>query len=322
MNRGSKWLDQLSSKACITDAARVAIPRRLESVFYYVPLVLHHADDSDEYIHQLRVSTRRAQAALSMTSFVLPAKSLQNWKRILRDFRQAAGAVRDHDVMLQRLQRTDNDYKLLSSSDQTAVVEWLKSRRLQELDTCLTTLQRTAEQKPCRRWQQLVSEVQWTSPDSEPLAHKVFETELQRQGKKFSRSGLLVLDSKVFLEDITVLHRLRISGKRLRYTIELASGVFEQRLRPLYEVISTVQNRLGRVNDHAIAQQFFASHQSEQDSAALQSNFSAMAEWESEALETELAAWSAWWNRSRLELFWDQWQEVMGETRWSSKKRA
>ena len=54
------------------------------------------------------------------------------------------------------------------------------------------------------------------------------------------------------------LHQLRIAGKRLRYSIEVFHGAFPPELRKdAYPLVEELQNRLGRLNDHATAQRLF-----------------------------------------------------------------
>src|SRR5262249_4315666 len=53
-----------------------------------------------EYVHQLRVGTRRADAALRIFTACLPGEVYRKSRRRLRELRRAAGAARDWDVFL------------------------------------------------------------------------------------------------------------------------------------------------------------------------------------------------------------------------------
>ena len=55
-------------------AARRVIDVRLRSVGERLPLALFHAEEDQEHVHQLRVSTRRAGAAVRIFSGYLPHK--------------------------------------------------------------------------------------------------------------------------------------------------------------------------------------------------------------------------------------------------------
>jgi hypothetical protein len=56
------------------------------------------------------------------------------------------------------------------------------------------------------------------------------------------------------LSDESALHQFRIRGKELRYGVELLAGAFPERLRTeLYPAVEAMQDRLGEMNDMAVA---------------------------------------------------------------------
>ena len=61
---------------------------------------MQEADRDPEYVHQLRVATRRADAALRIFAPCLPGKVHKKARHRLRRLRQAAGAAHDWDVFL------------------------------------------------------------------------------------------------------------------------------------------------------------------------------------------------------------------------------
>ena len=58
-----------------------------------------------EHVHRLRVSTRRAVAALKLYRDWLPPAKFRWVKKRLKKIRRAAGDARDLDVLAERLQR-------------------------------------------------------------------------------------------------------------------------------------------------------------------------------------------------------------------------
>ena len=60
--------------ARVSDAARVSLEARLATVAYWLPLAARQIDDDIEKVHQLRVATRRAIAALELYRDWLPRR--------------------------------------------------------------------------------------------------------------------------------------------------------------------------------------------------------------------------------------------------------
>src|SRR2546426_11365277 len=61
-----KWISGLTPTMPVADAARLVLQVRLEVVRDSLPPALHRAEKDSEYVHQLRVGTRRAGAALGV----------------------------------------------------------------------------------------------------------------------------------------------------------------------------------------------------------------------------------------------------------------
>src|SRR5207247_11251324 len=96
----SKWIPGLQPTTAVADAARRALDLRLGVLHHYLPLAVKHADEDLEHVHQLRVGTRRARAALDIFAACLPAKALKKVRKQLKRLRRAAGEARDWDVFL------------------------------------------------------------------------------------------------------------------------------------------------------------------------------------------------------------------------------
>src|SRR5436190_20655542 len=95
-----KWIAGLSPEMPVAEAAQVVLSARFEVVRHFLPLAVEKPHDDPEYVHQLRVGTRRAGAALRVFADCLPRKALRAVKRHLRTIRRAAGDARDWDVFL------------------------------------------------------------------------------------------------------------------------------------------------------------------------------------------------------------------------------
>src|SRR3712207_1913020 len=98
-----KWISELTATTPLDDAARRVLTVRLGVVGHYLPLAVREADHDTEHVHQLRVGTRRARAALDLFACCLPDKVYRRARKQLRRLRRAAGAARDWDVFREGL---------------------------------------------------------------------------------------------------------------------------------------------------------------------------------------------------------------------------
>src|SRR5436853_7724825 len=102
-----KWISDLTAEIPLVDAARRVLALRLEVVRDYLQHALAQADKDPEYVHQLRVGTRRAGAALRIFALCLPPKVYKKAGKQLRRIRRAAGEARDWDVFLMELRERE-----------------------------------------------------------------------------------------------------------------------------------------------------------------------------------------------------------------------
>jgi CHAD domain-containing protein len=241
-----KWIDDLTAATPLRDAARRVLTVRLEVVRDFLPLALHEADGNPEHIHQLRVATRRAGAALRIFACCLPDKVLKKAKKRLRKVRRAAAAARDWDVFLLSLlewqphqpakQRPGLDFLIGYALAQRLAAQ----TRLQEIgkhypfsfDRFLAETV-VAVQGPASNWHTL-------SDLAEPLVRDLLAKLEEMAGGN--------------LNDYTQLHQVRIAGKRLRYAMEVLAGCFPAPFREqLYPAVSEMQEILGNANDSHVA---------------------------------------------------------------------
>src|SRR4051812_23561883 len=86
-----KWIAGLTPGMPVSGAAKVVLAERFAVVRQFLPLAAESAWEDPEFVHQLRVGTRRAAAALRAFADALPRKSLKATKGSLRTIRRAAG---------------------------------------------------------------------------------------------------------------------------------------------------------------------------------------------------------------------------------------
>jgi CHAD domain-containing protein len=313
----SKWIPGTHPRQSLAKAARRAIAARLGEVCRLLPLAAEHAAEDVEHVHQLRVASRRAVAALDVLDDVLPRKQRKWMRKQLKRVRKAAGDARDYDVMLARLaqrrlepsevertnlDRSDTERSNLERSD----VE----RRLCEL--------RCAAQAPLRQvhcrlkdkdWErrgaELCAGLRWRGSKRQPNFRQAARRRLRSVLRKFLRAA------RGDFADLQLVHEFRIAGKRLRYAMELFAGAMPGSFRKqLYPRVEDLQERLGRLNDHVTAVRRLEScaQEAAADSA---SPFLDLARQESEELRTAHEEFRGWWTPKLAREWRDEFEKYL-----------
>ena len=249
MPRLEKWLTAVGPDAPPARAARKALAVRIAAVEHFLKQagqVSGQADDDAEAVHQLRIWTRRATAALRLFAEVLPRRTAKWLKRKLRSIRHTAGEARDCDVLAEQVESGD-----LPGLAPTAVHLRVRRKRAEkELARLYKSLvrgkrfgrksdkllEKIARREKFRKSQRQPAFGPWCRQQLRPLAEAFFEL----------AAGDLSKDAQ--------LHKLRLAGKRLRYALELAPAALPATThRRLYDELSDLQDRLGQVCDQIVA---------------------------------------------------------------------
>jgi CHAD domain-containing protein len=245
---GGKWISGLTADTPLADAARRVLTVRLELVRDLLPPALHEAEDDPEHVHQLRVATRRARAALDIFADCLPPKAYKRAKRELRDLRRAAGEARDWDVFLLALAERQRKPPARQRPGLDFLTGYALSRRLAAQDHLLAA----GHDQPFAS-DRLVAETVGAvhRPHDDGAGRALIDVARPVLG------GLLdELDQAAGrdLHDYAHLHQVRIVGKRLRYAMEVFADCFEPAFKEeLYPAVEQMQEILGNANDSHVA---------------------------------------------------------------------
>lgn len=246
MIRKSKWVKGATPESPASQVARVAVGERLAVVSDYLPLAADQYRDDIEYVHQLRVGTRRAMAALALFDRLLPAGRSEWMRKQLKKTRRAAGDARDLDVLLERLDNSLGE-ALGPEVTGTLVRRFRQERKLAQ-PPIVNIAQKLARKDFNRRIDAMVERIRWREQGKEPTLGEIAPRLMQPIANEFHAAGAA---------DLTVienLHQFRIAGKQLRYAMELLAGGFADPFRKeLYPVVEQMQQQLGTLNDHATA---------------------------------------------------------------------
>ncbi|MCL6502711.1 MAG: CHAD domain-containing protein [Pirellulales bacterium] len=245
MAGSSKWMVDAREDEPVGRVVRRALRARLQVVERFLPRAAFQAEQDVEYVHQLRVATRRAMAVISLCQDALPRKRARWFRRKLRRMRRAAGAARNWDVMLERLTAYA---AALEPHERTLVCEWAAGRR-QQVQAELERLgQRFKPRRLRRKRMALLRRIRWRGSGPAPRFGRLARLALARADERFQAAAAGDLTR------IDGLHQLRIRGKQLRYALEVFGAAADLSLRDrIYPLVQQLQDQLGELNDYAMA---------------------------------------------------------------------
>jgi len=247
----SKWVAGVSPDQPLHEAAHCILEARLRAVAYWLPLAAEKSEEDVEYVHQLRVSARRAVASVWIFSDLAAEDVVAQVRGKLHAMRRAADEARNLDVLL-------NDFLTYASAEssracQTLIADMRRRRRKADMPIAAVYAGSEADRfaEVVARLLEEVSENRsiWATESFGRQAARYLQPAL----KKYFKA------SKANLTDSNAFHRLRIEGKKLRYTMEVLAVAFPASFRArLYPRLARLQDSMGVVNDHATAVTLYA----------------------------------------------------------------
>lgn len=239
-----KWIEGLSPSLPASEAAKLVFAARFAAVRACFEPALAAPGEDIEPVHQLRVATRRASAAVRVFRDCLKKSDRRKVKAALRAIRRAAGAARDWDIFLRHLR---SEPKRRTAAGQPAL-DFLLGYAVGERSAAQDRLNAAAAE---------CGEELLELCDS--LQHKVRDAE----GAFSDLSELFTAQLAAFTDlvrsdpqDPAALHQLRIQGKRLRYSLELFAPWFPTSFADrIYTALEAVQEILGDLHDAAMMQE-------------------------------------------------------------------
>jgi CHAD domain-containing protein len=242
--QAKKWVACDDPTQLATAVVREALADRFTAVEYYLEPKSSDSDRDPEEVHQLRVSTRRADAALVAFGDFLPGRKSKKLRKLLKQMRRAAGEVRDNDVMAMRYSAPRDD----SGTDSQ---DWIWARIVDARRAAKPGLdeiyQAASVKEFSRRTEKLLDRVRWRGDGEEPTFAALASQRLSTAANEFFSAA------HERPKHADKLHELRIAGKRFRYAIELFAAVAPPLRDDVYPIIEEVQERLGKANDHSVA---------------------------------------------------------------------
>lgn len=213
-----------------------------------------------EYVHYMRVSTRRARAAVALFGGYFKPGAIRSHVKALRHTGRLLGAVRDRDVALlnlgkyarnqppaarKELRKVALIWKNENKEARKALLAWLDSPAYQGFVADFDTF--------CRTPGVGVREVNWQA--DQPLVpaqvRHILPAVITQQYAAMRAYEALFEEMESVPED--ALHALRIEGKRLRYCLEFIKHLLGEPGASLIANLRDIQDILGDLNDAAVS---------------------------------------------------------------------
>jgi CHAD domain-containing protein len=235
------------------------VARLTEAILSEAP---HAGPTVSEPVHQMRVAVRRLRSAVALFGKATHCPELAAGKAALQDLAKVLGPARDWDVFaegtghavaatfagdaaVERLLNTAERRRLKAYA---ALHRYLASARFRRLGIALAAL---AAARPWERPRH-ADDAAAAARQAERLTGSLADFAAKALGRRLR--ALSASGDDIATLPTETLHGLRLHGKRLRYVAEFCAPLFPGHgARRFIRRLTTLQERLGHLNDGAVA---------------------------------------------------------------------
>lgn len=292
MGRNSKWIESQPDDS-VARIGRRALSSRLQQVRHYLDLAVRQSASETENVHQLRVFSRRAAAALEIFEAWLPPRRGRWIARQVKKVRRAAGEARDLDVLLMRWTQRASQMPAAQS----------------ELLLGHVGAMRREAQRPIRKIRKKLRRKRFARHAVKFLKRLRSRAGDEPCGERFACMARVALSRLVApylvagdgdLNAVEALHAFRIQGKQVRYAMEIFAGAFDAAFRnEVYPLVVALQERLGAINDHVTADAYLVRWHAQTEPGPLREAMETGRLHEQHALTLARQEFLLWWTPER-----------------------
>ncbi|WP_296900138.1 CHAD domain-containing protein [Thiohalocapsa sp.] len=203
-----------------------------------------------EFLHDLRVATRRTRSALSQIKGVLPQAIVDDFKARFAWLQQATGPVRDLDVYLLDFPRLKAQLPPALRDDLDPLRDWLAAHYEAEQEALAEVLDGERFKTLLRDWRAFLEAPDRNgAKDAQSPIKAVANKRIRRMFKRVLEEGRAITDASPPEE----LHELRKSGKKLRYLMEFFQSLYPpEDIKGLIKQSKVLLDNLGGFQDLAV----------------------------------------------------------------------
>lgn len=233
------------------------------------------ADIDSEFLHDLRVATRRTRSALSQVKQVLPETQLEDYKKRFAWVGSVTGPTRDLDVFLLELDNYRASLPTRMGASLQPLHDYLVEQQKSEQAGLKRKLNAPYFRQLIKDWRSYIESAAFPAADAEapenalrPVA-EVANERIWKMYRRVRKQGRAI-DANSPAE---ALHDLRKSCKKLRYLIEFFQSLYPKKAcKRLIKELKVLLDNLGDFQDlqvQAEKLQHFAAEMQQQDNAPL-----------------------------------------------------
>jgi CHAD domain-containing protein len=235
---------KLTRGASADKAAEAVLSRLADIAEENLPGTLEDLDT--EFLHDLRVSVRRARSVLRALRGVHPPAERARLRAELRWVQELTGPVRDLDVQLLGWGELTAALPAERAADLAPLYALLSRRRAAALRALRRGLRSPRFAESLVEWRALAAA---DGPRSGVPIEVVAGDRIRSVYRRMVRDGRRIDDES----PAEALHALRKRGKELRYLLELFGGLFPGSVvKPMISALRGLQDVLGRFQDRAV----------------------------------------------------------------------
>ncbi len=209
------------------------------------------ASEDIEYIHRMRVASRRMRSALKVFGCILTKKQRRVWGANFRAITQSLGEARDTDVqiaVIEELASAITDTNANIGIDRITLRLRQKRRKLQA--DVLNAIRQFEESNLANEVSDVMRRclvdcrLRDVDTNSSALLMQGLTDISLRLEELLSWSNLITKP-----ENIRELHAMRVAAKRLRYTMELFLPIMPETIQNRLPLVKQLQEILGDIHD-------------------------------------------------------------------------
>jgi CHAD domain-containing protein len=205
-----------------------------------------------ECIHQSRVATRRMRAGLNFFNCCFSDKKTKKWQAQIRNLTKRLGAARDIDVQIEFI---NNFLNTLDTSNKqyrygiSRLLLRLQQKREKIQPKVINTIDSFISKHVLADMHGEIEKILFLNHDSKDFQSLfVFQHAQNHINKQLDE--LMSYESSLDRpEDKDSHHQMRISAKRLRYTLEICNPAFNNELKHFIQCVKKIQTSLGDIHD-------------------------------------------------------------------------